>query len=98
MTSAAVPPPSSVTVRVPAKVNLELLVGAPRPDGYHPLSTVFHAVGLFDELTVTPAPECGVRVTGQQSLGVPGDGTNLATRAARALAGHAGVDEPVHIS
>jgi 4-diphosphocytidyl-2-C-methyl-D-erythritol kinase len=97
MTSAATTP-SSVTVRVPAKVNLELLVGAPRPDGYHPLSTVFHAVGLFDELTVTPAPEWGVRVTGQQSLGVPGDGTNLATRAARALAGHAGVDEPVHIS
>ena len=36
MTSAALPP-ASVTVRVPAKVNLELLVGAPRDDGYHPL-------------------------------------------------------------
>ena len=42
MTSAALPP-SSVTVRVPAKVNLELLVGAPRDDGYHPLSTIFPA-------------------------------------------------------
>ena len=43
MTSAAMSPPS-VTVRVPAKVNLELLVGTPPPreDGYHPLPTIFH--------------------------------------------------------
>jgi 4-diphosphocytidyl-2-C-methyl-D-erythritol kinase len=36
----------SVTVRLPAKVNLEPLVGTPLPreDGYHPLSTFFHAV------------------------------------------------------
>ena len=97
MTSAALPP-SSVTVRVPAKVNLELLVGAPRDDGYHPLSTIFHAVNLFDEVTVMSAPEWGIAVSGPQSLGVPVDGTNLAARAAQRLAEVGGVDEPVHIT
>ena len=96
MTSAALPP-SSVTVRVPAKVNLELVVGAPGRDGYHPLSTVFHAVSLFDEVTVTSSPEWGVAVSGPQALGVPVDGSNLAARAAQRLAELCGVTERVHI-
>jgi 4-diphosphocytidyl-2-C-methyl-D-erythritol kinase len=97
MTSAALPP-ASVTVRVPAKVNLELLVGPPREDGYHPLATVYHAVGLFDEVTVTPAPDWGVTVTGPRSLGVPSDSSNLATRAAQHLAEAAGVRDAVHVT
>ena len=51
MTSAELDP-ASVTVRVPAKVNLELRVGRPRPDGYHSLATVYQAVSLYDEVTV----------------------------------------------
>ena len=97
MTSAAVMP-SSVTVRVPAKVNLELLVGAPREDGYHPLATVYHAVSLYDEVTVVASEDWGVGVSGPQSLGVPVDESNLALKAARMLAGIGGVDEPVHVS
>ena len=97
MTSAALTP-SSVTVRVPAKVNLELLVGAPQEDGYHPLSTIFHAVNLYDEVTVTTASEWGIAVSGSQSLGVPVDGTNLAAQAAQRLAEVGGIQEPVHIS
>ena len=97
MTSAALPP-SSVTVRVPAKVNLELLVGGRREDGYHPLSTIFHAVNLFDEVTVQSAPQWGIAVSGPQSFGVPVDGTNLAARAAQRLAEIGGIDEPVHIT
>ncbi len=97
MTSAAVMP-SSVTVRVPAKVNLELLVGAPREDGYHPLSTVYHAVTLYDEVTVVSSGDWGVGVCGPQSLGVPVDESNLALRAARRLAELAEVEDPVHVS
>ena len=39
-----------VRVRAPGKVNLALRVGGARPDGYHPLNTVFQALSLFDDL------------------------------------------------
>ena len=48
-------PTGSVTVRVPGKVNLYLAVGDRRDDGYHELTTVFHAVSLLDEVTVRNA-------------------------------------------
>ena len=78
---------SSVTVRAPAKINLQLSVGAPGRDGYHDLATVFQAVDLYDEVTATPAPggEFTVEVVGADATRVPGDGDNLAVRAARAL-------------
>ena len=44
---------TGVTVRVPAKVNVQLAVGAARPDGFHDLANVFLAVGLYDEVTAT---------------------------------------------
>jgi 4-diphosphocytidyl-2-C-methyl-D-erythritol kinase len=74
-----------VTVRVPAKINLQLAVGPLRPDGYHGLVTVFHAVSLFDELTVVPAEADSVHVTGEGAEAVPANGDNLALRAVRAL-------------
>ena len=43
----------SVTVRAPAKINLHLGVGRPRADGFHPLDTVFQAVGLYDDVRAT---------------------------------------------
>ena len=87
----------SVTVRVPAKVNLQLSVGPLGEDGYHELGTVFHAVSLFDEVTVRVSDEPGVRLTmsGENSETLPVDDTNLAVRAARALAAHAGLDPAV---
>lgn len=77
-----------VTVRSPAKINLVLSVGAPRPDGFHPLATVFQAVSLYDELTATPRDdgEFTIEITGDLTGPVPADDTNLAVRAARLLA------------
>jgi 4-diphosphocytidyl-2-C-methyl-D-erythritol kinase len=75
-----------VTARVPAKVNLQLAVGPPRADGYHDLVTVFHAVSLFDEVTVRPADRTKVVVTGTGAGSVPSGPANLAARAATALA------------
>jgi 4-diphosphocytidyl-2-C-methyl-D-erythritol kinase len=74
-----------VTVRVPAKLNLQLAVGPPRGDGYHHLVTVFHAVSLFDEVTVVSAGQDGIAVTGEGADRVPADGDNLALRAVAAL-------------
>lgn len=75
-----------MTVRVPAKVNLQLSVGPLRADGYHDLVTVFHAVSLFDEVTVSPADRTSVTVTGEGGPAVPLTPANLAVRAAVALA------------
>jgi 4-diphosphocytidyl-2-C-methyl-D-erythritol kinase len=50
-----VSPVTTVTVRVPAKVNPQLAVGPVQADGYHDVVTVHHAVSLFDEVTVAPA-------------------------------------------
>jgi 4-diphosphocytidyl-2-C-methyl-D-erythritol kinase len=77
---------TAVTVRVPAKVNLQLAVGPVRADGYHDLVTVFHAISLFDEVTVSPAARDSLTVTGEGAGQVPADGSNLAARAARAVA------------
>jgi len=76
---------TGVTARVPAKLNLQLAVGPPRADGYHDLVTVFHAVSLFDEVTVEPAGHDTVTVTGEGAAHVPHDGDNLALRAVAAL-------------
>ena len=51
MASASPPTAALVRVRVPAKINLALRVGAPRADGYHPLATVYQAVSLYDDAT-----------------------------------------------
>lgn len=87
-----------VTARVPAKVNLELMVGPLRPDGFHHLATVFQAVGLHDDISVEPADDWGITVNGPYAGQVPTDDTNLAMRAARLLAEAAGIDVPVHIT
>ncbi|WP_381566364.1 4-(cytidine 5'-diphospho)-2-C-methyl-D-erythritol kinase [Streptomyces eurythermus] len=87
----------SVTVRVPAKVNVQLAVGAARPDGFHDLANVFLAVGLYDEVTVTPAAELRVTCDGPDAGQVPLDRTNLAARAAIALAGRRGIEPNVHL-
>lgn len=90
--------PRGVTVRVPGKINLELVVGPLRDDGYHELATVFHAVGIYDHVTVVPADDWSVQVHGPEADRVPTDNANLALKAARHLARACKVGERVAIS
>ena len=76
----------AITARVPAKINLQLSVGPLRPDGYHDLVSVFHAVSLFDEVTVSAADRTSVVVTGEGSADIPLGPSNLAVKAVAALA------------
>ncbi|WP_395310176.1 4-(cytidine 5'-diphospho)-2-C-methyl-D-erythritol kinase [Mycobacterium sp. AMU20-3851] len=91
-------PTGSVTVRVPGKVNLYLAVGDLRADGYHELSTVFHAVSLFDDVTVRTADVLSLEMSGEGSESLPTDERNLAWRAAELLADHVGRAPDVAIS
>jgi 4-diphosphocytidyl-2-C-methyl-D-erythritol kinase len=78
-------PIERVTVRAPAKLNLHLSVGRRRADGFHDLTTVYQAVGLYDELDATPSDALTVTVTGEGAENVPTDSSNLAVRAAALL-------------
>ncbi|MBC7463881.1 MAG: 4-(cytidine 5'-diphospho)-2-C-methyl-D-erythritol kinase [Actinobacteria bacterium] len=77
--------PSSVLVRVPAKINLQLSVGPKEDDGYHGIVTVFQSISLYDDVKVSLAEAgSGIRVdiAGDHTHGVPIDDSNLSTRAA----------------
>ncbi|KRE30904.1 4-diphosphocytidyl-2C-methyl-D-erythritol kinase [Mycobacterium sp. Soil538] len=91
-------PTGSVTVRVPGKVNLYLEVGDRRADGYHELATVFHAVSLLDEVTVSTSDVLTLEVAGEGADSLPTDERNLAWRAAELMAEHVGRAPDVAIS
>lgn len=90
---------SSVTVRVPAKVNLQLSVGPLRRDGFHGLATVFQAVSLSDEVIARSRERGGIALTvsGEGEGTLPLDAGNLAYRAAELLASRAGIEPAVDL-
>jgi len=103
VTHLAAAPSPSVRVRAPGKVNLSLRVGAVQDDGYHPLATIFQAVALYEEVTATQVPEgTGITITvdGPQADRVPVDSSNLAWRAAEAVARRVGTapDVALHLA
>lgn len=79
-----------VCAQAPGKINPVLCVGPAREDGYHDLATVFAAVSLHDTIRAAHAKGFSVAVTGADCADVPTDESNLALRAARALAAHTG--------
>jgi 4-diphosphocytidyl-2-C-methyl-D-erythritol kinase len=66
-------------VRSHAKINLGLGIGAPRPDGFHALTTVYQTLELHDVVTVTakPAAETKIQLTSNDDR-VPTDERNTA--------------------
>jgi 4-diphosphocytidyl-2-C-methyl-D-erythritol kinase len=88
--------------RVPAKVNLSLLVGPRRADGYHELFSVFLPIDLYDRLEFDLQARSAAEGPGALRLyceSVPGE-SNLAARALRSLERATGwvFDGFVHIS
>lgn len=91
---------NSVTVRVPAKVNLQLSVGPKEEDGFHGLVSVFQAISIYDDVTITKSePGNGITITviGDHTHGVPADSTNLAVKAAELIASEYDIDMDIHI-
>ena len=89
-----VSPAASVRVLAPGKINASLLVGPPRPDGYHSVASVYVAVSLYEEVTASASDAPGITLTmssGSGGLDVPVEGLplgpeNLAVRAAELVA------------
>lgn len=78
-------PVPSLTTRAPAKINLTLRVLGRRGDGYHLLDSLIGFAGAADKLSLEPADELSLRVTGPFAGEVGAADDNLVLRAARLL-------------
>ena len=90
----------TITVRAAAKFNLHLGVGPVRNDGFHPLATVYHAIGLYDDVTVSEAAEWQVTLTGEDHIAlgeIPTGDDNIVVRAGKALAAHHGIEKAAKV-
>jgi 4-diphosphocytidyl-2-C-methyl-D-erythritol kinase len=91
-------------VKAPGKVNLCLLVGAPRSDGLHPIVSVVQPVTLADEVTLAPVGDAAGAAPAARVEGPAGahdivvcagvEGENLAARALAAFRAATGWDGP----
>src|ERR1700686_948513 len=82
----------AVAAFAPAKVNLYLHVTGRRDDGFHLLDSLVTFVDIGDRLRAEPAASLSLAVDGSEAadLAAVGD-DNLVLRAARLLAGRAGI-------
>lgn len=95
-------PAARVRVRIPAKINLFLAVRGRRDDGFHEIVTVFQTVALHDEVEAALEGESVFHPAARRLMSlefehdggalVPDDRSNLAVRAACALARTIGVE------
>jgi 4-diphosphocytidyl-2-C-methyl-D-erythritol kinase len=73
-----------------AKVNWTLEVLRRRDDGYHEIASVMQTLSLHDTLTLSPASDIELRVSGAHTVPARSMEEDLAYRAARALREEAG--------
>lgn len=89
---------NSIRVSAPAKINLLFAVGALKSDGYHEVASLYHAVDLRDEMTVSPSKNWAIAISGTisqlQKDAVPSGEDNLVVRAAKEVAKIAGIENP----
>ncbi|MFE5673010.1 4-(cytidine 5'-diphospho)-2-C-methyl-D-erythritol kinase [Agromyces sp. NPDC056523] len=88
----------AVHVRAPGKINVFMRVGALDADGYHDVATAYQAVSLYEDVRAWPDDEFSVAFAGSIDTALlPTDASNLAIRAAKLLARHAGVPGGVRL-
>ncbi len=83
--------------QAPAKLNLDLLVAGRRADGYHDLDSLVAFADVGDRLTFAPADGLVLDVQGPFAAALPPDADNLIVRAAKRLAGRAGIETNARI-
>ena len=85
-------------IEAPAKLNLYLHVTGRRADGYHELDSLVAFAALSDTLEIAPAPTLTLTVTGPFAAALDAGESNLARRAATALAAALGRPPGVRIA
>jgi 4-diphosphocytidyl-2-C-methyl-D-erythritol kinase len=89
-----------VTARAPAKINIQLAVGPRGSDGFHSVATVYQAVSLFDEVTITSVQGGSgmtLEITGEEAAGLAPNEDNLAALAVKSLAKKIKVSPDCHV-
>ncbi|CAI5490912.1 unnamed protein product [Closterium sp. Naga37s-1] len=73
--------PGALTLFSPSKVNVFLRITRKRPDGYHELASLFHAISLGDTLKFSFSPSNTRDALTTNAPGVPLDSSNLVIKA-----------------
>ena len=76
---------ASLTIRAHAKVNLDLRLGSRRPDGFHPIDTLFVRTDVADRLSATATSDDSLSLVIEGDEGLSAGPDNLVLRAAQAL-------------
>ena len=79
-----------VSERACAKINLALHIKGRREDGYHELESIVAFAGIADVLTIAPATEVSISLSGPFANDLPPDGENITLTAWHLLASYAG--------
>lgn len=92
---------TGVRIRTNAKLNLFLRVVGIRSDGYHELETIFHGIGLGDEIALELTSTSGIEIDMKLGPGLVGDlpssEENLVARAIEGLVEAGGVNPGIRI-
>lgn len=87
-----------VKVSAPGKINIFFAVGPLKPDQYHDVVSIYQALNLREVVTVSPASQWQVKVSGRlsahQLAAVPTGDENLVVKSAKAIANLAGFEDP----
>ena len=76
---------AELTIRAHAKINLDLRLGARRPDGFHPIETLFVRTELADRLSVETTSDGSLRLAIEGDKSLSAGPENLVLRAAETL-------------
>ena len=90
-------PRGAIREDAPAKVNLFLHVTGRRADGYHLLDSLVVFAAVHDSVSAVPARDLTLTLSGPFGQMLANDEDNLVVRAARALAGEAGIAPGAHL-
>lgn len=90
--------PNGLIVRAPAKINLCLLIGGKRPDGFHEIKTVMAKIDWCDELLFQESAIDGIELVCAGKHWAPQDKTNLVYRAIELFAKETGITPKVKVT
>jgi 4-diphosphocytidyl-2-C-methyl-D-erythritol kinase len=89
---------NGLVVRAPAKINLCLLIGGKRPDGFHEIKTIMAKIDWHDELLFEQSPRDGIELICRGDHWAPQDKTNLVYRAIELFAKETGISPKVKVT